>query len=124
MTTPWIVVALMGALLVAGCVLALVRVVRGPSILDRLIATDVLLAAMMTGFASLIVFLGRVDLMPLILAIAMLGTVASISVARYASGAGRDTPPALDSSSSSGADEDDDVVLRGLDEPRGGGERR
>ncbi|GAB3053089.1 monovalent cation/H+ antiporter complex subunit F [Sediminivirga luteola] len=124
MTTPWIVVALMGALLVAGCVLALVRIVRGPSILDRLIATDVLLAAMMTGFASLIVFLGRVDLMPLILAIAMLGTVASISVARYASGAGQDMPPALDSSSGSGADEDDDVVLRGLDEPHRDGDRR
>ena len=45
-----------GALLVVGAVGALYRIVRGPSLLDRAVATDVLLAIVGAGLAIEMVY--------------------------------------------------------------------
>ncbi|RBP67085.1 multisubunit Na+/H+ antiporter MnhF subunit [Brevibacterium sanguinis] len=72
-------------LLAASVVLALYRVIRGPSILDRMIATDVVLASMMCGLGGFMAMTGRTDLLPVLIVLAMLGFVGSVSVSRYVS---------------------------------------
>ena len=41
---------------------AIARIVRGPAILDRMIATDVLLSTMLCSFAVFMAVTGRTDL--------------------------------------------------------------
>lgn len=42
--------ALAAAVLVVACAVALVRIVRGPSVLDRMVASDVLMSVLLTFF--------------------------------------------------------------------------
>ncbi|WP_309131942.1 monovalent cation/H+ antiporter complex subunit F [Brevibacterium sp.] len=81
-------------LLAASVGLALYRVVRGPSILDRMIATDVVLASMMCGLGGFMALTGRTDLLPVLIVLAMLGFVGSVSVSRYVSKSDSMTPGA------------------------------
>lgn len=72
-------------LLAASAIMALYRIVRGPSILDRMIATDVVLASIMCGLGGFMALSGRTDLLPVLVVLAMLGFVGSVSVSRYVS---------------------------------------
>ena len=72
-------------LLAASVVIALFRIVRGPSILDRMIGTDVVLAAIMCGLGGYMALSDRTDLLPVLIVLAMLGFVGSVSVSRYVS---------------------------------------
>lgn len=80
---------------------AIVRIIRGPAILDRMIATDVLLSTLMCSFAVFIVFTGRTDLQFVLLAMAFFGFVGSVAVSRYVarSEGTVHAPPADDSTS-------------------------
>lgn len=62
---------------------AIVRIIRGPAILDRMIATDVLLSTMMCSFAVFMAVTGRADLQFILLAMAFFGFVGSVAVSRY-----------------------------------------
>lgn len=66
-------------------VVAVYKIVKGPSILDRMMASDVLLATLMCGFGGYIALMGRVDLLPVLLSLACLGFLGSVSVSRYVS---------------------------------------
>ncbi|MGO2859660.1 MAG: monovalent cation/H+ antiporter complex subunit F [Brevibacterium sp.] len=81
-------------LLAASAVMALYRIVRGPSILDRMIATDVVLASIMCGLGGYMALSGRTDLLPVLIVLAMLGFVGSVSVSRYVSKSDSMTPGA------------------------------
>ncbi|WAL39735.1 MULTISPECIES: monovalent cation/H+ antiporter complex subunit F [Brevibacterium] len=72
-----------GLLFSAATVLAVVRIIRGPSILDRMIGTDVLLATLLCGIGAVVAIDGRVDLLPVMLVIAALGFIGSVGVSRY-----------------------------------------
>lgn len=72
-------------LLAASVVIALFRIVRGPSILDRMIGTDVVLASIMCGLGGYMALSDRTDLLPVLIVLAMLGFVGSVSVSRYVS---------------------------------------
>lgn len=75
-----------GSVLLAASVLfALYRIVRGPSILDRMIGTDVVLASIMCGLGGYMALSDRTDLLPVLIVLAMLGFVGSVSVSRYVS---------------------------------------
>ena len=74
-----------GAIFLAAVVIAIVRIVRGPSILDRMIATDALLATIMCALGGLAAFSARTDLFPVVLVIAMFGFVGAVGVSRYVS---------------------------------------
>ncbi|GLY07084.1 MULTISPECIES: monovalent cation/H+ antiporter complex subunit F [Actinoplanes] len=71
-------------LLSAGAVLALVRMVRGPSVLDRIVATDVLLAIVMVAIATEVAFTRDATGLPVLVVLSILGFVGSVSVARFA----------------------------------------
>ena len=64
-------------------IFALIRVVRGPSILDRMIASDVLLTTIMIAVGADMVFRGHTHSIALMTVIAATSVFATITVARY-----------------------------------------
>lgn len=88
-----LVSAAVGMLFFAAAVLSVVRIIKGPSILDRMIATDVLLATIMCGLGGFAAVSGRTDVLPVMLVIAMFGFVGSVSVSRYVSRSDMRTTP-------------------------------
>jgi len=79
-----VVVVLAGALLTAGAVLTLVRAERGPSMLDRTVALDVLTSVLVSGVALHAAWTRRTDTVPVLLALALVGFVGSVTIARFA----------------------------------------
>ena len=61
----------------------LVRIVRGPTILDRMIASDVLLTTLMLAVGTDMVVRGHTSSIPLMTVIAATATLATIAVARF-----------------------------------------
>ena len=72
-----------GAGLTATALGAIVRIVRGPTILDRMIASDVLLTTLMLAVGADMVARGHTDTIPLMTVIAATATLATIVVARF-----------------------------------------
>ncbi len=70
---------------------AIVRIVRGPSPLDRVVAADVLTATLVCWLGVWMVFKEDTTLMPVLLALALFAVVGSVSVARFMSGRGEDS---------------------------------
>lgn len=62
---------------------AVVRIVRGPTILDRMIGSDVLLTTLMLAIGSDMVLRGQTEGIPIMTAIAATAVLATIVVARY-----------------------------------------
>lgn len=69
--------------LTVGAIMAVVRIVRGPTILDRMVASDVLLSALILTAGADMVLRGHTDNIPLMVAIAATAVLASIVVARF-----------------------------------------
>lgn len=81
--TVYVVIA--GVLLFAAAVLALIRVERGPSMLDRTIALDVFTATLVGVIALEAVWHRRTDTLPILVVLSMVGFVGSVTIARFAS---------------------------------------
>ena len=78
------VVAICGAMLVAGAVLAMLRVERGPSMLDRMVALDIITNILIIGVALEAAWNRRLDTVPILAALALVGFISSVTVSRYA----------------------------------------
>jgi multicomponent Na+:H+ antiporter subunit F len=78
------VAVIVTALLATASVLTLVRIIRGPSVLDRIIATDVLLAVIVAGLAAEVAWSGDATTLPVLVGLSILGFTGSVSVARFA----------------------------------------
>lgn len=74
------------ALLGAGAVLILARLAIGPSLLDRVVSTDALLVTIACGIAVYCAVYRDISLEPVLLVVALLAFVGSVSVARYIGG--------------------------------------
>lgn len=72
--------------------LTLVRVIRGPSILDRAVASDVLLTEVMCVIGAEMAINGHTRSIPVLLIIAAVGVFGSIAVARYVARRDNTTP--------------------------------
>ena len=66
-----------------GALLALVRLARGPSLLDRVVATDTLLVIVAAGLAVHAALRRDPTLVPVLVVVSLLAFVGSVSVARY-----------------------------------------
>ncbi|MEU6998118.1 monovalent cation/H+ antiporter complex subunit F [Nonomuraea sp. NPDC046570] len=77
------------ALLGCAAAMSLYRVARGPSMLDRAVALDVLTALAMCGIGAAAAVLGDLSPMPILLVLSLLGFVGSVSLARFFSGRSR-----------------------------------
>ena len=74
------------ALLGSGALLALIRLARGPSLLDRVVATDVLLVIISAGLAVYAALQRDPTVVPVLVVVSLLAFVGSVSVARYIGG--------------------------------------
>ena len=73
-------------------ILTIVRIVRGPSILDRAVASDVLLTEVMCVLGAEMAINGHTRNIPVRLIIAAVGVFGSISVARFVARRDNTTP--------------------------------
>jgi multicomponent Na+:H+ antiporter subunit F len=71
------------ALLFAAVSLVLVRVVRGPTTLDRIVAVDMLLAIVVCAIAADAAYTRDATSLPILVGLSILGFVGSVSVARF-----------------------------------------
>lgn len=74
-----------GVLFAAAACLALVRVVRGPTILDRIIGSDVLLTTLMLVVGAEMVVNRHTASVPLMIVIAATAAFSTVAVARSVS---------------------------------------
>lgn len=77
-----VVAPLVAVMLALAGLLVLVRLVRGPTTLDRVVATDMLLAILLCGLATLAAVRADVTLTAVLLVGTLLGFVGSVAVAR------------------------------------------
>jgi|SoiMetStandDraft_5_1073268.scaffolds.fasta_scaffold252110_2 multicomponent Na+:H+ antiporter subunit F len=71
-------------LLAASLVLVLIRMVRGPSTLDRAVAADVLLAIVVCAIATEAAYTRDATSLPILVGLSILGFIGSVSVGRFA----------------------------------------
>ncbi len=74
------------ALLGGGALLALVRLALGPSLLDRVVATDTLLVIISAGLAVHAALERDATVVPVLVVVSLLAFVGSVSIARYVGG--------------------------------------
>jgi multicomponent Na+:H+ antiporter subunit F len=78
----WLAYGLLGT----GALLALVRLAIGPSLLDRVVATDTLLVIIAAGLAVHAGLQRDPTVVPVLVVVSLLAFVGSVSVARYIGG--------------------------------------
>ena len=78
------VVWVCGILLTVGAVLAVVRAEKGPSMLDRTIALDIVVTTMIAGVALYAAVERRTDVVPVLVVLSLVGFVGSVTIARFA----------------------------------------
>lgn len=88
-TIVLVMVSAGAALLVAAAALTVFRISRGPSSLDRVVATDVLVAVVIAGLALEAILNRHTTTLPVMLVLSLLGFAGSVSIARFV--ADRDT---------------------------------
>ncbi|MEV0004559.1 monovalent cation/H+ antiporter complex subunit F [Micromonospora sp. NPDC050980] len=71
-------------LLSATALLALLRIYRGPSLLDRVVGADLLLSAMLAAVATEAAVSRHATTLPVLVVLSMLGFVGSVSLVRFA----------------------------------------
>lgn len=84
-----IVVITCGMLLAVAALLTLVRLVIGPSVLDRAVAFDVLLAIIVIALGVEAVYNRRTSSLPILLVLSIVGFVSTIAVVRFTEGKDR-----------------------------------
>ena len=78
------IVAVVASIMFAvGALLAVYRIVVGPSVLDRVIASDVLVATVICGLAAEMALNRHTDTLPVLLVLALFAVLGSLSVARF-----------------------------------------
>jgi multicomponent Na+:H+ antiporter subunit F len=77
-----VLLALVGLLLTATIVLALVRILRGPTLIDRMIGSDIVLTTVLVVLAAVEVVRGDLTVIPVLVVIAATSVFATVAVAR------------------------------------------
>lgn len=85
MTVTAVIAVAVGVLLTAAALLALYRIVRGPSLLDRMIASDMLLTTIILVVGAEMVYNSHTRNVPMMLVLAAIAIFATVAVARYVS---------------------------------------
>jgi len=91
----WIVYAVFGI----AAVLTVVRIILGPSILDRAVAADVLLTEVLCVLGADMVIDHHTDTLPVLLIVAAVGVFGSVAIARFVARKDTDAPDAGDPNS-------------------------
>lgn len=78
-----IMFALIAICLGLSAMLAVVRIVRGPSVLDRSVATDVLVTTVICALGALAAFTRNSTTLPIVISLSLVGFLGAVSVARF-----------------------------------------
>lgn len=78
-----VVVMIVTVLLFVAAVLAVLRIARGPSILDRMIGTEVLISTIIAALGTEAAYRHHATTVPILVVLSLLGFVGSVSVARF-----------------------------------------
>jgi len=78
-----VILGIGAVLLTAAAVLTLLRLTKGPSTLDRVIAADVMIAIVIAALATEAVINRHATTLPVILVLTLLGFAGSLSIARF-----------------------------------------
>ncbi|GIE81831.1 hypothetical protein Aph02nite_77810 [Actinoplanes philippinensis] len=87
-----VVAAIAAVFLAAAAGMALGRIIRGPSTLDRIVGTDVLLAITVCATATEAAYSRDATGLPILLGLSLLGAAGSVAVARFADPVARPSP--------------------------------
>ncbi|QAY63834.1 pH regulation protein F [Xylanimonas allomyrinae] len=79
-----LVVVIATAMIAAAAVLALVRLERGPSMLDRTVAFDLLTTTIVGAIAVEAAWSRRTESIPILVVLSLVGFVGSVTIARFA----------------------------------------
>lgn len=82
-----------GALFAVAALASLYRIVRGPAILDRMIASDMLVTTIICVLGTEMVYNSHTRTIPIMVVLALIAVFASITVARYVSRQSADRRP-------------------------------
>lgn len=80
--TDWLTI-LLTAVYATTATLCVIRIVRGPGVLDRIVASDVLLVTLMCALGTEMAVNGHTYNLPILLVLAMFGVVGSFTVSRF-----------------------------------------
>ncbi|NLG23581.1 MAG: sodium:proton antiporter [Actinomycetales bacterium] len=72
-----------GILLVAASLLTVARIVIGPSVLDRVVASDVLVSIVVCALGAQTALVEGKSTMPLLITLSLIGFMGSVAVARF-----------------------------------------
>ncbi len=78
-----VMVGLSALLLIAAAILTVVRMSRGPTSLDRVVAADVLIAVVIATLALEAIVNHHTTTLPVMLVLSLLGFAGSVSIARF-----------------------------------------
>lgn len=80
-----IVLVCSGVLFAAAAVMSIVRIVRGPSIVDRVVGSDTLATIVMCALIADMTVRGDTSMLPLVLGLALGASIGTMAVARFVS---------------------------------------
>lgn len=80
----WVFIVI-GVMFTAAAVMALFRIIRGPSILDRMIASDMMMTTIICALGAEMVYNSHTKSLPAMLVLAATAFLGSVVVARYVS---------------------------------------
>jgi len=78
-TISWLV----GGLLTLSALLTIIRIIIGPSILDRVVATDVLVSIVVCSLGAHVALNPGSTTLPLLISLSLVGFISSVVVARF-----------------------------------------
>lgn len=78
------VVVIVDGLLSVAAFLAMIRIARGPSVLDRMVGLEVLISTIIAALGTEAAYHRNATTLPILVVLALLGFVGSVSVARFA----------------------------------------
>jgi multicomponent Na+:H+ antiporter subunit F len=78
------VIAVVTAFLSVAAVLAVIRIVRGPALVDRVVAADVLLAIVVGAVGTEAAINRHATTLPIMVVLSILGFVGSVGLVRFA----------------------------------------
>lgn len=90
MIETWLTWAI-GGLLFFSALLTLIRITLGPSVLDRVVASDVLVSIVVCALGAYAALTDAWTTLPLLISLALVGFMGSVAVARFVA-RDRDTP--------------------------------
>lgn len=80
-----VVLIICAVLLTAAGILALIRAERGPSMLDRTVALDIIVTVVVAAVALYAASERRTDVVPILVVLSLVGFVGSVTISRFAS---------------------------------------